>query len=100
MSLDKLTKEDLEAAARMIRKLVNGRTRVLFMARLLELTLEGASDFTDKTETAAAIKSLLVVRSAGFTEAEKAATEALMSRQELKLGLQEAYEQAIRAIGR
>lgn len=91
-----LTREDMDKAADAIRGLINGKIRVLVIAQLLEQSLAHVRKLGDETEVAAAIKSLLVVRAGGFTAAQKAATEALMSRDLLGLGLKEACEKALR----
>lgn len=94
--MKELSKEDMLKAADLIRGLINGRVRVLLIADLLEKTLENVATLGDETEIAAAIKSLLVVKAGGFTTAQKAATEALMSRDLLPLGLTAAYQRALR----
>src|SRR5262245_14071392 len=96
--MTEMSKDDMQKAIALVRKFVKGKVRVLFLARLLEATLENTDGFADETEVAAAIKSLLVKRTSGFSVAQKAATEALMSRDVLRsdIGLQEAYQAALR----
>lgn len=87
--------KDLQAAIAAMAKLVSPRVRVLMLAELLDSQIRHFGGFCDETETAAALKSLLVVRAGSFSEPKKAATEAAMSRDLLPLGIKAAREKLL-----
>lgn len=76
--------------ARALMGAVTPKARVIMLAQLMDECLKMYD--LGQEETAAAIKSLLLTRSRGFSIAQKAMTESLMSRDLLTGTLAEAFE--------
>lgn len=90
--MNKKEQEAMLTLANYLLKDSKPRTRVLMCAQLLTSILKQLE--IGPEETAAALKTMLVVRGRDFTVAQKAVVESVMSRDLLPLGIDEALNQS------